>query len=65
MQVTMNDRLCPAPRSTPGFAWRKRASQGTWRDTVTHYLPEPWLLALERERIGTPLRPGHRPEANR
>jgi hypothetical protein len=51
-----------------GFAVRKRSSQGSdqaWRQTVTHFTPEPWLVALERDRLGLPIRPGRRPTANR
>jgi hypothetical protein len=30
-----------------GFAVRKRRrdAESAWRETVTHYLPEPWLVA--------------------
>jgi hypothetical protein len=50
-----------------GFALRRRRilAEGAWHETVTHFKPEPWLLALKNERIGLPLRPGHRPAANR
>lgn len=46
------------------FARRRHVARGAWHETVTHYMPEPWLLALERERIGLPFRPGHRPGAS-
>lgn len=52
-------------RRGPGFARRKNVAQGTWRETVTHYMPEPWLVALGRDRVGLPIKPGHRPGANR
>jgi len=51
-----------------GFAPRRRAqvlADRAWHDTVTHYTPEPWLIALGRERNGLPLRRGPRREANR
>ncbi len=48
-----------------GFAHRRNMSRGAWRETVTDYMPEPWLIALERDRTGLPVRPGHRPGANR
>ncbi len=52
----------------PGFALRKRfqsLADRAWRRTVTHFKPEPWLVALDRERTGLPLKPGRRPAANR
>ena len=51
----------------PGLTRRRRRvlAQGAWHETVTGFLPEPWLVALERDRIGLPVRPGHRPGANR
>ena len=54
--------------SAGGFALRRRLralADGAWRDTVTHYTPEPWPVALEHDRLGGPVRPGHRPAANR
>jgi hypothetical protein len=51
-----------------GFAVRKQSRQGgddAWRQTVTHFTPEPWLVALERDQLGLPVRPGRRPAANR
>ena len=54
--------------SVPGFARRRRLralADHAWHETVTHYTPEPWLIALDRDRYGAPLRPGHRPGASR
>jgi len=48
-----------------GFARRRTMACGAWRETVTDYTPEPWLVALDRDRIGLPFRPGRRPEANK
>lgn len=51
-----------------GFALRKRwqrRGEQAWRKLLTTYTPQPWLVALARERMGLPLRPGHRPAANR
>jgi len=54
-------------RCKPNAVPRRRhvLTRGTWRDTVTHYVPEPWLVALERDRTNKPVRPGHRQSANR
>lgn len=49
----------------PGATRRRVLAQGAWHETVTGFMPEPWLVALERDRIGFPVRPGHRPGANR
>ena len=48
-----------------GFARRRDMARGAWRETVTEYTPQPWLLAFKRDRTGLPVRPGHRPGANR
>ena len=51
-----------------GFALRRRLralADGAWRDTVTHYTPEPWPVARDHDRLAAPVRPGHRPAANR
>jgi hypothetical protein len=50
-----------------GLTRRRRhvLAYGAWHQTVTGYMPEPWLVALEHERVGLPIRPGHRPAANR
>jgi hypothetical protein len=51
-----------------GFALRKswqRRGELAWRQMLTTYTPEPWLVALARERMGLPVRPGHRPAASR
>ena len=61
-------KLPDSPAVSSGFAVRKRSPRRgdqTWRQTVTHYMPEPWLVALAHERMGLPVKPGHRPEANR
>jgi len=58
----------PVPCFEPDFASRKRLqslAERAWRQTVTHYRPAPWLVALDRERMGRPFKPGHRPAANR
>jgi len=51
-----------------GFAlrksWRRRGEQA-WRQMLTTYTPKPWLIALARERMGLPVRPGHRRAASR
>ena len=60
-----------AYRLRPNAAWAFQSvfdlglDRGAWRETVTDYMPEPWLIALERDRTGLPVRPGHRPGANR
>lgn len=48
-----------------GFQRRRRVPRGTWHETVTHYTPEPWRVALDRDKTGLPVRPGHRPGASR
>jgi hypothetical protein len=51
-----------------GFALRKswqRRGEQAWRQMLTTYRPEPWLVALARDRLGLPVKPGHRPIANR
>lgn len=52
-------------KSGSGFGRRRHVADGAWRETVTHYMPEPWHVALEHEQIGPPVRPGHRLEASR
>jgi len=51
-----------------GFAlrrsWQRRGEQA-WRQMLTKYRPEPWLVALARERMGLPVRPGRRPATSR
>jgi hypothetical protein len=69
MQSEKKNRMRRTPRfvcGEPNLSPRRHAiAHGSWRETVTHYTPEPWLVALERERIERPFRPGHRPSANR
>jgi len=63
--ANMREVLADAGR---GFAlrksWRRRGEQA-WRQMLTTYTPKPWLIALARERMGLPVRPGHRPAASR
>jgi|GEM_PF-4511048 len=52
----------------PGFALRRRLArlaEKTWRETVTRYMPDPWLVAMKRGRFGLPVRPGRRLAASR
>lgn len=51
-----------------GFAWRRRfggQAARSWRDTVTHFKPEPWLLAVDHEKARTPIRLRGLPAASR
>lgn len=70
LQREARSRPCAAAktRSPIGFAWRKKKSRHTaqsWRETVTHYCPEPWLVALAHERARLALTRGALPAANR
>jgi len=50
-----------------GFAWRRRAGQAkrSWRETVTLFKPEPWLVALAHEKARTKVRLRDLPEASK
>lgn len=51
-----------------GFAWRRRLrgqAVRSWRETVTHFKPEPWLVALAHEKSRMPVKLRGLPEANK
>jgi hypothetical protein len=50
-----------------GFAWRHRHGQSrrSWRETVTHFKPEPWLAAMAHEKARTKVRIRDLPAANK
>ena len=51
-----------------GFAWRRRLrgqAVRSWRETVTHFKPEPWLVALAHEKSRMPFKLRGLPEANK
>ena len=50
-----------------GFAWRRRCGQTkrSWRETVTLFKPEPWLVALAHEKSRTKVRLRDLPEASK
>ncbi|MEM8575850.1 MAG: hypothetical protein AAGF48_14640 [Pseudomonadota bacterium] len=50
-----------------GFAWRRRRGQGkrSWRETVTLFKPEPWLVALAQNKARTKVRLRDLPEASK
>ncbi|MDJ0512511.1 MAG: hypothetical protein QNJ62_03590 [Methyloceanibacter sp.] len=50
-----------------GFAWRRRGGQGkrSWRETVTLFKPEPWLVALAQNKARTKVRLRDLPEASK
>jgi hypothetical protein len=68
MQIGRKSRAVDDKVGTPGFALRRRLrilTERAWHDTVTHYMPEPWLIAQRREHSSLPVRPGRRPQANK
>ena len=51
-----------------GFAWRRRLrgqAARSWRETVTHFKPEPWLVALAHEKSRMPVKLRGQPEASK
>ena len=50
-----------------GFAWRRHGGHAkrSWRETVTLFKPEPWLVALAHEKARTKVRLRDLPEASR
>ena len=51
-----------------GFAWRRRLrgqAARSWRETVTHFKPEPWLVALAHEKSRMPVKLRGLPEASK
>lgn len=51
-----------------GFAWRRQfrgQASRSWRETVTHFRPEPWLDAVAHEKARLPVKLRDLPEANR
>lgn len=51
-----------------GFAWRRRfrgPAARSWRDTVTDFKPEPWLVALAHEKARLPVRLRDLPETSK
>lgn len=49
-----------------GFAWRRRCqAKRSWRDTVTLFKPEPWLVALAHEKARSPVKLRDLPDTNR
>ncbi|ODR95850.1 hypothetical protein AUC70_03020 [Methyloceanibacter stevinii] len=50
-----------------GYAWRRRRSQAkrSWRETVTLFKPEPWLVALAHDKARSPVKLRDQPEASK
>ena len=50
-----------------GFAWRRRGSRAkrSWRETVTLFKPEPWLVALAHDKARLPVRLRDLPESSK
>lgn len=50
-----------------GYAWRRRRSQAkrSWRETVTLFKPEPWLVALAHDKGRSPVKLRDLPEASK
>jgi hypothetical protein len=67
-----SNQAATCPRATLlrelGFAWRRRLrgqAVRSWRETVTHFKPEPWLVALAHEKSRMPFKLRGLPEANK
>jgi len=68
--ITENSALAPSRAALlreVGFAWRRRGGQGkrSWRETVTLFQPEPWLVALAHDKARTKVRLGDLPEPSK
>jgi hypothetical protein len=50
-----------------GSAWRRRRSQAkrSWRETVTLFKPEPWLVAFAHDKARSPVKLRDLPEASK
>lgn len=50
-----------------GYAWRRRRSQAnrSWRETVTLFKPEPWLVAFAHDKARSPVKLRDLPEASK
>jgi hypothetical protein len=50
-----------------GSAWRRRRSQAkpSWRETVTLFKPEPWVVALDHGKSRSPVKLRDLPEPSK
>jgi hypothetical protein len=50
-----------------GSAWRRRRSQAkqSWRETVTLFKPEPWLVAVDHGKSRSPVKLRDQPEPSK
>jgi hypothetical protein len=50
-----------------GSAWRRRRSQAkqSWRETVTLFKPEPWLVAVDHGKSRSPVKLRDQPDPSK